>query len=119
MDKGSTWALVDSGAADNFISATPVAKLKIQKEGLASTIGICVGNGEIIQSNYFVAIVIQLGSFRTKAYFKVLNTPIPMVLGYTFLIRHQPVIDWLSREMTITRRGFVYRIRGCPALSVE
>ena len=37
-------------------------------------------------------------------YFKVLETPIPMVLGYTFLLKHQPDIDWKTRTLRFLMR---------------
>ena len=48
----------------------------------------------------FVHLNLMLDGFRAKTFLKVLpTTPIPMVLGYTFLLRHQPLVDWVQRTL--------------------
>ena len=111
--------MVDSGAADNFISADTVARLKLPQKQLPQPMAICVGNGQIIHSRTYVQVTIFLGKYLARTFFKVLDTPIPMVLGYTFLVRHQPIMDWPSRKMTITRRGYAHVIQVFPSMSME
>ena len=68
-------------------------------------LAISVGNGEIIYSDRYVSDDLFLSTYRAWTYLKVLETPIPMVLGYPFLLKHQPDIDWKTRTLRFLRRG--------------
>ena len=109
------WALMDSGAADNFISSRVVRQLGVQPKRLTQAMSVCVGNGDIIQSAEYVELFLDLGPFVTKTYLKVLGTPISMVLGYTFLIRHCPIVDWVKRELKFTKKWEIRMMKGYPA----
>ena len=59
---------------------------------------------------------------------RVINTTIPIVLGYPFLAWTQPIIDWKQRVLRIERKGKVFEIKAlaiadsyrmtCPVVSV-
>ena len=113
------WALLDSGAADNFISQQAVAALELRTHPLPQPMSVCVGNGAIIYATRFVQLPLMLGDFKATTYLKVLPTPIPMVLGYTFLLRHQPQVDWAQRMLTFSRRGKTFVVKGHPEPDLE
>ena len=41
---------------------------------------------------------------------RVINTTIPIVLGYHFLARTQPTIDWKQRVLMVERKRKVFEI---------
>ena len=43
---------------------------------------------------------------------RVVKTTIPIVLGYPFLARTQPTIDWKQRVLRIERKGKVFEIKA-------
>ena len=43
---------------------------------------------------------------------RVIKTSIPFVLGYPFLARTQPTIDWKQRVLKIERKGKVFEIKA-------
>ena len=43
---------------------------------------------------------------------RVIKTTIPIVLGYPFLARTQPTIDWKQRVLRIERKGKVFEIKA-------
>ena len=45
---------------------------------------------------------------------RVIDTAIPVVLGYPFLAKFQPLIDWKRRRVRVTRKGKMFDI---PALA--
>ena len=53
-----------------------------------------------------------------RLFFRIIATQIPVVLGYTFLHRHQPWVNWRRREVQITQRGTTYVIPALPATDV-
>ena len=50
------WALLDSGAADNFISKFVFRLLELPTARLGMLLAVSVGNGEIIYTNKCVAL---------------------------------------------------------------
>ena len=42
----------------------------------------------------------------------MIKTTIPIVLGYPFLARTQPTIDWNQRVLRIERKGKVFEIKA-------
>ena len=43
---------------------------------------------------------------------RVIKTTIPIVLGYPFLARTQPTIDWKQRVLRIERKGKMFKIKA-------
>ena len=43
---------------------------------------------------------------------RVIKTTIPIVLGYPFLARTQPTINWKQRVLRIERNGSVFEIKA-------
>ena len=99
------WSLVDSGAADNFISVKTVQRLQLPTQRLEEPMVVCVGNGQLIQATEYVYRTLHLGEYKAKTKLKVLPTPIHMVLGYPFLAKHQPKIEWAKRRLFFIPEG--------------
>ena len=106
------WSLVDSGAADNFISEKTVKRLQLPTQLLDDPMTVCVGNGQLIHATEYVYLTLDLGAFKAKTKLKVLPTPIPMVLGYPFLAKHQPEIDWVKRRLFFLKEGRSLLVQG-------
>ena len=44
--------------------------------------------------------------------FRVIKSTIPIVLGYSFLARTQPTIDWKQRVLRVERKAKVFEIKA-------
>ena len=42
----------------------------------------------------------------------MIKTTIPIVLGYPFLARTQPTVDWKKRVLRIERKGRVFEVKA-------
>jgi hypothetical protein len=111
-------ALLDSGASDCFISETLVAELRLPRKRLKQPMSVRVASGTSLSVDYGVRVAAMLGKMSVRLFLRVLPTPIPVVLGYTFLHRHQPSVDWRKSEVQITRSGITYVIPALPLFEV-
>ena len=75
---------------------------------------VCVCNGQLIHPTEYVYLTLDLRAFTAKTKLKVLPTPIPMVLGYPFLSKPQPEIDWAKRRLFFNREGQSMLVQGYP-----
>ena len=88
------WALLDCGAADNFISHDTAMAVPLPIQPLGMPLAVSLGNGQVIYTEQYVDADLRFEGYRAPVTLKVLATPIAMVLGYPFLWKHQPLIDW-------------------------
>ena len=112
------WALLDSGAADNFIAHTTVTATQIPTHPLGMPWAVSLGNGDIVYTTQYALTNLQLGDYSALTCFKVLATDLAMVLGYPFLLKHRPHIDWRKRTLLFQRRGKEYLIKGYPGSQI-
>ena len=112
------WALLDSGAADNFIAATTVAATQIPTHQLGMPWAVSLGNGDIVYTTHYALTQLQVGDYTALTCFKVLTTDLAMVLGYPFLLKHRPHIDWKKRTLLFQRRGKEYLVQGYPGNNI-
>ena len=108
------WALLDSGAADNFISTATVKAAGLSTQPLSMPWAVSLGNGDIVYTDQYTVTDLKLDDYKAQTCFKVLNTDLAMVLGYSFLLKHRPHIDWRQRTLRFSRNGKEYLIRGQP-----
>ena len=106
------WALLDSGAADNFIAATTVKAANLSIQPLGMPWAVSLGNGDIVYTNHYTLTNLQVGDYAALTCFKVLATDLAMVLGYPFLLKHRPQVDWKLRTVRFMRRGKEYVVKG-------
>jgi hypothetical protein len=108
-------ALLDSGASDSFVSFDVVKTLWLTQHPLLQPLTVRVANGEGLSVTHFVRLSGKLGQMPVKLLLRVIKTTIPVVLGYPFLSRVQPLVDWRRRVLRVERKGRVYEIPALPA----
>ena len=121
-------ALLDSGALDSFVSWDIVRVLGLRQYPLSQRLTVRVANGESLAVTHFVQLSARLGPMPVRLSLRVIKTTIPIVLGYPFLARTQPTIDWKQWVLRIERKGKVFEIKvlaiaesyrmKCPVLTV-
>ena len=94
-------ALIDSGAAGNFISTSLVKQLGCNKHPLREPTTVRVANSDIMAITHFVRVIIHMEKFSVRLCFQMTQMPNDILLGYPFLTRFTPRIDWRSRMMYI------------------
>ena len=107
-------ALLDSGAADSFISERTVQKLRLPTLELKHPMWIQVANGQVLQELYFVRITAKLGQTPVRLFLRVINTPLEVVLGFQFLYHFNPRINWRSRTLYTESAVATYKIKTMP-----
>ena len=71
-----------------------------------------MANGEALAVTHFVQLSAGLGPMPVRLSLRVIKTTIPIVLGYPFLARTQPTIDWKQRVLRIEPKGKVFDINA-------
>ena len=107
-------ALLDSGASDSFIGEELVRGLGLESYPLMQRLTVKVANGETLQVTHFVKVAGRLGPMPVKLMLRVIATTLPVVLGYTFVSRLNPHIDFRRRVLRIERHGRTFKIRALP-----
>ena len=98
-------ALVYSGASDSFISSEVVRQQKLKTYPLKRPIRVNVANGQSLIVQHYVRLYTRIGNLKIKLFLRVIETPLPIVLGYQFLAWYNPTINWVKRSMQITFGG--------------
>ena len=104
-------ALLDSGASDSFVSWNVVRVLGLRQYQLSQRLTVRVANGEALAVTHFVQLSAMLGPMPVRLSLRVIKTTIPIVVGYPFLARTQPTIDWKQRVLRIDLKGKVFEIK--------
>ena len=96
--------LVDSGAADNFMSEAVARRLKLTLYPLRTGMFFHAVNGEPVPAKYYVRVWMVTKTNRGHLNWPVTLKITPMtpeiILGLPFLSRHNPVIDWQAKTLT-------------------
>ena len=79
---------------------------------------VSLGNGDIVYTTHYALTQLQVGDYTALTCFKVLATDLAMVLGYPFLLKHRPHIDWKKRTLLFQRRGKEYLVQGYPGSNI-
>uniref|UniRef100_A0AAR2KLN8 CCHC-type domain-containing protein n=1 Tax=Pygocentrus nattereri TaxID=42514 RepID=A0AAR2KLN8_PYGNA len=101
----SVSALVDSGAAGNFMDIALAEQLKIPLQPMNNQLRIKALDGRPLGTGTVTKqtpdIDLQVGLFhREKISFFLVDSPDhPIILGYTWLAKHDPVISWKHGEI--------------------
>ena len=97
----SCHALLDSGAAGNFIDEGQARRLKIPLVALDKALAItaldgqALGNGSVTRVTSQVRL--QLGNHREEIVLNLICSPeFSVILGYPWLNRHNPNVDWVT-----------------------
>ena len=105
--------LVDSGADSNFVSRAFVDKFGISTVDLPEPISLRLADGRLTTSvlHSTLPLVLSLGSHSEPISFLVSDLdPFDIVLGYSWLYRLNPAINWQDYSLTLAS----VRIQGRP-----
>ena len=86
--------------------------LGLRQYPLSQRLTVRVANVEALAVTHFVQLSARLGPMPVRLSLRVIKTTIPIVLGYPFLARTQPTIDWKQRVLRIERKGKVFEIKA-------
>ena len=102
-----TEALVDSGATTNFIDKNFVEKNHLVTTKLATPYNVRNADGTLNvagQITHCVKSYIEIGVHKTTQYLFVTQLgDKAMMIGYSYLYKHNPEIDWFRGEWEFTR----------------
>src|SRR5258708_6104552 len=105
--KARAEALVDSGAMSNFINKSFMKKHNLVTQKMANPYEVRNADGTTNkdgQISHFVRAYIEVGSHKSTHYLYVTNLgDKDMMIGYTYLHKHNPTIDWEKGEWQFTR----------------
>ena len=105
--KAQAEALVDSGATTNFINKTFVQKNHLVTNQLARPYNVTNADGtpnKAGQISEYVRAYVEIGSHKTTHYLFVTNLgDKDMMIGYAYLLKHNPSIDWSKGEWEFNR----------------
>ncbi|PSS37026.1 hypothetical protein PHLCEN_2v1131, partial [Hermanssonia centrifuga] len=100
-------ALVDSGATTLFINKSIVESNNLVTYKLANPYNVKNADGTFNKSRQidkFVQAYVEIGSHRTTHLLLITDLGDKnMMLGYTYLLKHNPEIDWQKGEWKFTR----------------
>ena len=93
--------MVDSGAAANFMDINLAHQFKVPKVSLKTPLSVtaldshALGDGKVTLAAYLVRL--QSGDNCEEISRHIIHSPeFPVVLGFPWLNRHNPHIDWIT-----------------------
>ena len=92
-----------------------VRALGLVPHPLQQPLTVRVANGQGLAVTHFVKLQGRLGPINVRLLLRMIKTNIPVVLGYPFLARLQPTIDWRRRVIRVERKNHVFEIPALPA----
>ncbi|KAL0164219.1 hypothetical protein M9458_039972, partial [Cirrhinus mrigala] len=102
-----TSALIDSGAAGNFIDADFVAANRLPTLSCSPLVTVAalngrpLGTGKVQQTTQDLTLLIEPAHQETIRFFIISSPQTPVILGYPWLNLHEPSIAWAN--CTVTR----------------
>jgi len=105
--KVQTEALVDSGATTNFVNKVVVENNNLVTHKLANPYRVINADGtpnKAGQITEYVRAYVEIGSHKTTQHLFVTNLGNKeMMIGYSYLYKHNPNIDWQKGQWEFTR----------------
>ena len=105
--KVQTEALVDSGATTNFVDRVIVENNNLATHKLANPYRVINADGtpnKAGQITEYVRAYVEIGSHKTTQHLFVTNLGNKeMMIGYLYLYKHNPNIDWQKDQWKFTR----------------
>ncbi|KAL0148771.1 hypothetical protein M9458_055949 [Cirrhinus mrigala] len=101
-----TTALIDSGAAGNFIDADFVATNHLPTLSCSPHIAVAalngrpLGSGKVHHTTQDLTLQIEPAHQETIRFFIIPSPQSPVILGYPWLNQHGPSITWATRTIT-------------------
>lgn len=120
----SVLAMIDSGAAGNFIAASTLAQLNVSAQKLPQPLRICtladkpLGSGRICLQSPVLAL--SIGSHTENISLFILpQSTHPVVLGLPWLQSHEPTIHWSHRHITFSSSVCSQHLTPVPLASTS
>ena len=100
-------ALLDSGTTGCFIDKSWALERRIELKPLKNPIPVLNVNGTRNQAGditHFVSVIIKIGKHAEKLWCAVTCLgKTPLILGHTWLRKHNPDVDWSSGKITLNK----------------
>ena len=116
-DKISLRALLDSGASNNFVASKSLPKLPPElPKSSHGRIRIRLATGATFDTlKESVCFRTRYQQFASKDDFLILDLDdkYDVILGMPWLIKHQPVIDWASRSISVSTDSQLDTVTAC------
>jgi len=121
--KVQTKALVDLGATTNFVDRVVVENNNLVTYKLANPYCVINADGTPNKAGYiteYVRAYVEIGSHRTTQHLFVTNLGNKeMMIGYSYLYKHNPNIDWQKGQWEFTRCPDTCASKACKIRDVE
>ena len=98
-------ALIDSGASENFISSDVVSSLQLPFHELKFPSSLRVADGSIHEVTKFVRVKLSFDSVLIPFVLRIFSMSHQVILGFPFLQRFQPLVDWSAKCLSFVFRG--------------
>ena len=98
-------ALIDSGASENFISTDVVTSLNLPSHDLKCPSSLRIADGSVHNVTKFVRVRVAFGSLFIPLVLRVFQMSHQIILGFQFLQRFQPDIEWAAKCLNFVYRG--------------
>ncbi len=109
-------ALIDSGASDNFISSGICDHLRLSRHPLKEPLTMQLADGSYTSVGSYTRPHLKIGELKLRMVLKIVETPLPLILGFSFLQFFNPRINWKTRELEIEYGGESFLIQAFPSL---
>src|SRR5882724_7021787 len=104
-------ALIDSGATGKFIDIDYVRSKKLHIQCLPRAIPVYNVDGTLNDAGYItkvVDLIVQYGDHSERSTFHVMGIGrTTIILGHTWLVEHNPEIDWSTGKVCMNRSSAV------------
>jgi len=121
--KVQTKALVDLGATTNFVDRVVVENNNLVTYKLANPYCVINADGTPNKAGYiteYIQAYVEIGSHRTTQYIFVTNLGNKeMIIGYSYLYKHNPNIDWQKGQWKFIRCLDTCASKACKIRDVE
>jgi len=121
--KVQTKALVDSGATINFINRVVVENNNLVTYKLANPYCVINTDGTPNKAGYiteYVQAYVEIGLYRTTQHLFVTNLENKeMMIGYLYLYKYNPNIDWQKGQWEFTRYLDTYTSKAYKIQNIE
>ena len=98
-------ALLDSGATDNFVARSLSDRLSCRKRPLRHPFGVKVANGQVLLVEQYLRVSLHFKEVSLRMSLRVMDIGPQVILGWPFLQRFNPRIDWVKRALVFPHHG--------------
>ena len=106
-------AMLDCGATREFIDYNVALKRGFKMEKLTQSFSVRLANAQTLQCQYYIPVELKFKQFKHKCelYVVDLNEEHELIIGQSFLKRRNPIVNWVTGEMTL-RKSHANNVEG-------